>query len=102
MVGEWNSFGGRVVFNILAEYITGFGGMVFRLSAGVIALAAVTYYLVKRGMPIPTALWINKDSGFAGSFPVDRSSDADVLRYSKTGSRRFKQSLRFCVSYRDL
>lgn len=59
-IGEWNRFGGRVVFNILVEDITGFGGMVFRLSAGVFALAAVTYYLVKRGMPKPTALWITR------------------------------------------
>jgi hypothetical protein len=59
-IGEWNRFGGGYSFPILVEDITGFGGMVFRLGASLVALAAITYYLVKRGMPKPTALWLTR------------------------------------------
>jgi hypothetical protein len=59
-IGEWNRIGGGYSFPILVEDITGFGGMVFRLGASLVALAAVSYYLVKRGMPKPTAMWLTR------------------------------------------
>jgi hypothetical protein len=55
-IGEWNRFGGGFSFPVYVEDITGFVGMVFRLVAGLVAFAAIVYYLAKKGMPKPTAL----------------------------------------------
>jgi hypothetical protein len=59
-IGEWNRFGGGFSFPVYVEDITGFAGMVFRLIAGLVAFAAIVYYLVKRGMTKPTAIKLTR------------------------------------------
>jgi hypothetical protein len=50
-VGEWEYLSGSFVFSIFVEDISGFIGIVFRFVASLIAVAAIIFYFIKKGLP---------------------------------------------------
>jgi len=54
-IGEWEGLPKTLSFTILVEDISGTIGNVFRLTASIIALVAITFYFVKKNLSKPTA-----------------------------------------------
>jgi hypothetical protein len=59
-IGEWDRIGLAFRDQIYVEDVTSFVGMIIRLAAAAIALAAVVYYLVKKGIPKQTTLKVTR------------------------------------------
>ena len=54
-IGEWNRITGSFSFDIFAEDISGFIGLIFRFAAGIIAFVAIIYYFAKKNLSKPAA-----------------------------------------------
>jgi hypothetical protein len=54
-IGEWEHIGGSFNFTIFVEDISGSIGLVFRLAASIIALAAIIFYFAKKNLSKPAA-----------------------------------------------
>ena len=53
-IGEWNR-SGSFSFDIFAEDISGFIGLIFRFAASIIALSTIIFYFAKKNLSKPTA-----------------------------------------------
>ena len=53
-IGEWNRIGRHFLFNIFAEDISAFVGLIFRFAGSIIAVAAIIFYFAKKSLSKPT------------------------------------------------